>query len=484
VTLLRDEIFKGCDIRGRFGREINESTFRVLGRAMGRLARGRNVIVGGDVRISTPALKRAFIHGLVETGARPVDLGIAPTPAIYFAKRTTGAYGVCIVTASHNPPEDNGLKLMMGDEPAADDLVGRLRGLAYEEAARIEDGHAAVIDRRGSDSTPEDEGALDVSAVTPLVPKYTEWLASCFGAVMGAARRLRVAVDAGNGCMSEPAPALLGRLGFDVVELFCRADGSFPNRAPNPAVAENLVQLSRCVTENSCDCGVAYDGDGDRIAFVAEDGRAFTPEEASVVLIRGLPVAADDKVVYDLKNANVVAREVERLGGRALVEKSGHSYIKTRMIGERALFGCEISGHYFFRHLDGGDDALYATCVFLGILQSGRKKASELRDSVPESFITPDIRLEVSPGRWEEVAVAAGGAFPPESVKCLDGIRVEFADGWGLARPSITEPMITFRFEGDSPEALRSVVARFCAGIGEIGTEVECAVRSLCGDRI
>jgi len=472
MALLCDDIFKGCDIRGRYPRDLDETTFRVLGRAVGRVVNGQSVVVGGDVRLSTGVLKSALVRGLAETGAAVTDLGVAPTPAVYFAKRQTGARALCVVTASHNPPSDNGLKVMIDDEPATDEFIRRLAELARGEEWGEKWGKS-LFSAGAEDGTKTVTAPVFESAAVPLVPRYVDWLVERFSSLAGRRPGLRVGVDAGNGCMGEPAPAVLRRLGFEVVELFCRPDGTFPNRQPNPAVAANLRPLCRCVVENACDLGVAYDGDGDRLAIVAEDGRAFAPEEAAVAFVRHMGVTAGDTVVYDIKSSVIVPREVERLGGRALVEKSGHSYIKKRMIAEDALWGCEISGHYFFRELGGADDALFATCVFLGILVGWGRKASELRDSVPRRFTTPDIRVEAKPGEWEDLVARAERSFPPERVSRLDGIRVEFDDGWALTRPSITEPKITFRFEGDSQEALREVVRRFCGGIGPLGTQVE-----------
>ncbi|MGC8832973.1 MAG: phosphomannomutase/phosphoglucomutase [Armatimonadota bacterium] len=450
---LNAHIFKACDIRGLAGTEITADTAYRIGCAVGLLAKRKlglespRIFVGGDVRPSTPELMTAAIEGLLASGCSAVDLGVVPTPAFYFALEAMEADGGIMVTASHNPAPFNGFKLRVGRMPITPEEieeVHRLAETASPTGVRI--GSAVRID---------------------VLPAYEEHVLS----TAPAPKPLSVVVDCSNGCYSGIAPNLLRRLGMQVHELFCMPDGTFPGHPPNPAVVSNLSALCQKVKEAGADLGVAFDGDGDRVAFVDSRGRPVTADTAAVIFIRNiLHGSAGRKVVYDLKCSMAVEEAIRQVGCVPLMERSGHTFIKTRMLLEKAVFGAEISGHFFYEKLWGGDDGLFSALVMMDLV--GRvAPLAELADAVPTYSITPDLRIPAEglnvPEVLERLKSAAEG-----DVSLLDGLRVVYPEGWALFRPSVTEPAVTLRFETRRPEDLRVVVQRFLAPTPELQQRV------------
>jgi phosphomannomutase/phosphoglucomutase len=435
-------IFKACDIRGVYPRDLDEPLYDRLGRALGTLLRQRTVapavLVGGDVRPSTPSLRASLIAGLVSTGCRVSDLGTVPTPLVYFAARRRQPDGLAVVTASHNPPNHNGLKLSLGPLP-----------ITEAEMARVERTLAEGAFARG-------HGSVEPLSVEE---EYLDFLAAAVRPADG----LCLVLDCGNGTSSALAPRALRRLGCDVLELFCTPDGAFPNRSPNPALPENLTALCQRVREAGARLGVALDGDGDRLALVDDLGRPLTGDQAIILLarhaLRGKPPG--ERVVCDLKCSQAVLEAIQAAGGVPLLERSGHAFIKARMLRENALFGGELSGHFFYRELAGGDDALYSILRVAELLNAAPAPLSAVVDALPHYAITPDLRIPYAaadgPERIERLAAAADG-----DVLRLDGVRVAYPDGWALARCSVTEPLLTFRFEATAGSP-RAIAERFLA---------------------
>lgn len=444
-------IFKACDIRGVYGKELTEQKVHSIGRALGTLLIGKSVTVGGDVRISTPILKSALISGLVASGAQVIDIGIVPTPALYFAKRHLHADACVMVTASHNPPEFNGLKLALGPLPITVEELQHIRGLSDK-----------------GDFTSGPGGVTECN----IIPSYISFIQDIAPKPVGA-HSSKIIVDCGNGCYSEIAPDVFRRFGYRTEELFCAQDGAFPNRNPNSAVAENLHELSDRVRENGAILGVAFDGDGDRVSFMDEQGRFLSSDKAIIILSRH--ILADNpgnRVIHDLKCSSAVSEAVAQAGGIPIPERSGHAFIKTRMISEDAAFGGELSGHYFYRELGGGDDGLYSALLMASILAETGKTLSFLADEIPEYATTPDIRLPYQGDRHEIIERIASG-FSAERVSRLDGVKIDFPDGWGLARVSVTEPVLTFRFEAVDRDRLRDIMKEFLAPVVELRNDVE-----------
>jgi len=426
-------IFKACDIRGVYPDELDERRAKLLGRALGTELDGADCVVGGDVRTSTPALKAALIGGLTASGTRVIDIGTAPTPVCYWARRRLGVRGAAIVTASHNPPEYNGLKFMLGDLPVTPGDVERVR-------RRVEAGEFQRGRGRAERRDVRDE--------------YLRWIEQRFA---GTGAGQTVLVDAGSGTASHWAPEAFRRAGYQVDTLFCEPDGCFPNRSPNPTAPGALAAASAIAAQAEPDFAACFDGDGDRVVFLDETGHVVTPEQALILLARHLvPSEPGAAVVYDQKCTRAVAREVKRAGGRPLAELSGHAFIKRRLTLEGALLAGEVSGHFYFREL-GGDDGIYAALVLGELIARSGRTLAELRRRLPHYYISEDIRLHRPRGDGQAVIARLKAAFADLPQDDRDGVRLEFDGGWALVRPSVTEPAITVRVEGDTPERMEEI---------------------------
>jgi phosphomannomutase / phosphoglucomutase len=425
-------IFKDCDIRGIYGPELNEDTAWRLGRAVGARLLGGIVAVGGDLRPSTSPLKEALMLGLQQSGAHVLDLGILPTPVFYYGQKLLGATGGVMVTASHNPAQYNGFKLIFGDLAVTpEELQTLARAMAVGDF-------------------PSGPGSAQVEAV---LPAYLGFLEHTFAGL----KPHHVVIDAGNGSMWSVAPTALCAAGQMVDELYCTPDGTFPNRDPNPAVPAHLTALQECVLETRAEIGVAYDGDGDRVIFVDELGRIQPADRMLVLLAREvLAHHPGGSVVYDQKSSLVVSEGVLAAGGQPLIEKSGHAFIKRRLLTSGAVLGGEISGHYFFGEL-GGDDALYATLFLLRVLDSLGQTLAQAMGAVPSYPITPDLRFPCTRELAQRILQQLLAAFHDYPVSQLDGVRIAFPHGWALARISVTEPLITLRFEAHSDQELANI---------------------------
>jgi len=434
-------IFKACDIRGAYPDQLDEATARAIGRAVGTELDGADCMLAGDVRTHTPALKAAVMGGLTAAGCHVIDIGIVPTPVAYWAQRTFATAGAVIVTASHNPPDYNGVKFMVGHLPVTPADMERIRRCVESGDFRSGDGSAEARDVRSD---------------------YLDWLAARFE---GAAPGLRVVVDAGNGTMSEWAPDAFARAGCEVVELFCTPDGSFPDRSPNPSRPEALEAAGAKVRETGADLAACFDGDGDRVVFLDERGEFVPAEETLILFVRRLlPERPAAGVVYDLKCTRTVPREIERAGGRPLMERSGHAFIKRRLLAEDALMAGEASGHFFFREI-GGDDGLYAALLMACMLAESPRSLAQMRATIDPYFISEDIRLRIPDGDPAGIVAAVGERFAERPQDHTDGVRVEFGAGWALCRPSVTEPAVTVRVEGDTPEDLERIRAEVLQAI-------------------
>ncbi|MFW5856810.1 MAG: phosphomannomutase/phosphoglucomutase [Planctomycetota bacterium] len=444
--------FKARDIRGRHGEGwITPDGFERIGRALGTLARRRGAdgpfVIAGDVRTHTPALREALGRGLVAAGVQVLDAGTLPTPAFYFAVRRLRAAGGATVTASHNPPAYNGLKYIFGEDPVTPGDLVALERLAEAAPDGVGGGTLEPVDTRDAY-----RGHLSDLCPEPL-------------------DGLRIAVDPGHGCYAGLAGAFLRDRGAEVQTIFDTPDGLFPGRHPDSAVPDHLTALAETVRREGCDLGVAFDGDGDRVSILDETG-TFLPCDALIaVLGRDAVAAAVDgrtgarpAVVYDIKCSRVVAETVEAAGGQALMEKSGHAFIKRRVRQEEAVLGGEVSGHYFYPHLGGGDDGLYTAWRVARLVRHGARPASALVAELPRTCLTPDLRLPADEPAEALVDRLAGRLAGRAELCRLDGLRAAFSDGWALVRPSITEPAVTFRFEADHPEGLLRVVDAFLGG--------------------
>jgi phosphomannomutase/phosphoglucomutase len=397
--------------------------------------------VGRDGRLSSVELAAALQAGLRSAGMHVIDIGMATTPMVYFATRLMDTGAGIAVTGSHNPPAHNGFKIVLDGASLYGEGITALR-----DAMRL---------------PIESASASGGRTQMQIMPCYT---ARLMGDIR-MARPMKIAIDCGNGVAGAAAPALFRALGCEVVELFCEVDGSFPGHHPDPADPQNLQDLIYCLRYSDCEVGLAFDGDGDRLGVVTKTGQIIWPDRQLILFARDvLSRNPGAEILYDVKCSRHVARAITEAGGKATMWKTGHSLIKAKMRETGALLAGEMSGHIFFKERwYGFDDGIYAAARLLEIL-SGAPDPSALLESLPQSCATPEIKLETAEGEQFDLveALRAQGQFPgAQSINDLDGIRVDYADGFGLARPSNTTPTVVLRFEGDTVAALARIEEDF-----------------------
>lgn len=422
-------IFQACDIRGVAGKDLTDVMARRIALAVGVKLAGQKVVVGGDIRLSTPSLQRIMIDGLAESGCRVIDIGTVATPVFYYALKVTEATGGVMVTASHNPSKYNGFKLVLGPKPVTEEAVAQI-------------GHMVAINAR-----TEGQGSVEE---LPVLEGYIEQTAkkACPGA-------LKVVIDAGNGATATIAPKLFQRLGYEVIAINCTPDGRFPNHPPNPALAENLKALGEAVRMHGAALGIGFDGDGDRVGFVDENGRPLDNDDIMVLIARHYLARERGAIIYDAKCSMVVPEQVAKAGGRPVMARAGHTFSKTAFLKEKALFAGEISGHFFFREL-GYDDGMFSGLKVCELVANQGSLAAQV-DAIPNYLLTPDIRVPyLGPDKANVLAQVADklAAYKPN---LIDGVRIEFDDGWGMIRASVTEPLFTLRFEAKTAERLKAI---------------------------
>jgi phosphomannomutase/phosphoglucomutase len=436
------EIFRAYDIRGVAGRTLTVEAVRAIGRALGSLA--PEYAVGRDGRSSGPSLVDALCEGLQASGANVVDIGMAPTPVVYYAAHHLGCGSCVAVTGSHNPPEYNGLKMVVEGHTLSGDEIQALR-------ERIE-----------SEEWREGAGKRRSAAV------LDDYVKRITGDVR-LARPMRIAIDCGNGVAGTVAPRLYRELGCEVEELYSEVDPTFPHHHPDPSHTENLADLIAAVRRGSAELGFAFDGDGDRLGVVTRDGAIIFPDRqlmlfAADVLSRN-PGA---EIIYDVKSTRLLAPWIERHGGKPLMWKTGHSLIKAKLAETGAPLAGEMSGHTFFKERwYGFDDALYAGARLLEILSRSRD-ASGVLTSLPDAPSTPELQWKLAEGEPHALVARLQAAKPfpnAERIITIDGVRAEYADGFGLARASNTTPVIVLRFEADTDAALARIQGEFRAAL-------------------
>ncbi len=424
-------IYKECDIRGVYPSEFDENDAYKIGRAVGTMMPGAILAIGGDVRLSTPVLKERLTAGLRDSGANILDIGMVPTPAFYFSLGRLQTDGGLMVTASHNPARYNGFKLMFNNTPVTPEIIQRIKESA--EAGKFFSG----------------KGSCEAVGITQ---DYEDSVKKAFTP----AKSLKVVLDCCNGATGKLAPDLFKIIGHDVVPLYCEFDGSFPNRDPNPAVYENLTDLRSKVLETGADFGAAFDGDGDRVVFVDDLGRVINSERSFVIFINEYLKHRPSSVVYDIKSSSVVRDAVLELGGKPIMERSGHAFIKKTFLENRSALAGEISGHFFFGEL-GYDDGIYAALKMAEIAGKSSEKLSAAVDRIPKTIITPDIRIKCSYGERDEWLGRVSKAGESYHILLIDGVRVEFPYGWLLVRKSVTEESITLRIEATNETSLQKI---------------------------
>jgi phosphomannomutase/phosphoglucomutase len=441
------EIFRTYDIRGVVEKSLTPPVVRDIGRALGSLGRERGAptfAVCRDGRLSGPELVEALSAGLTAAGADVVDIGMGPTPLAYFAAHHLGCGSCVAVSGSHNPPEYNGLKMVVGGTTLYGDDIQRLR-------TRIEQG-----DLESGSGKRTSANVLDA---------YVERIAGD----VKLARPMRVAIDCGNGVAGMLAPRLYRRLGCEVTELYCEVDGRFPNHHPDPAQPKNLADLIRTLRSGSAELGLAFDGDGDRLGVVTKDGEIIFADRQLMLLARDvLSRHPGAQIIYDVKSTRLLAPWIERYGGRPLIWKTGHSLIKAKLKETGALLAGEMSGHTFFKERwYGFDDALYGAARLLEVLSREADPSAALK-ALPNAPSTPELHWALAEGEPHALVekLQAAKPFPgAERVLTIDGVRAEYRDGFGLARASNTTPVIVLRFEADNAAALERIKKEFRAAL-------------------
>jgi phosphomannomutase / phosphoglucomutase len=437
-------IFRAYDIRGVVGKSLDEGVARLIGQAVGSLMAEqglREIVVGRDGRLSGPALSEALIEGLRAAGRDVIDIGMAPTPVVYFGAFQLNT-GCCIaLTGSHNPPDYNGFKIVVGGET--------LHGGA------IQDLYARIAEGRLSSSGNGGLQQFDI---------LDDYVSRISGDVQ-LERRLRVVVDCGNGVAGVIAPAVLEAIGCEVEPLYCEVDGNFPNHHPDPSEPENLRDLTMMVKRLGFDLGIAFDGDGDRLGVVSADGENIFPDRllmlfAQDVLSRN-PGAA---IIYDVKCTGHLAGHVLRNGGSPIMWKTGHSLIKAKMRETEAELAGEMSGHFFFRERwFGFDDGIYSAARLLEILAADGREPTEVFAELPKGVSTPELKVKMEEGAHYAYMdrFAARARFETAKIATIDGIRADWPDGWGLVRCSNTTPCLVLRFDADNEVALARIQNAF-----------------------
>ncbi len=455
-------IFKAYDIRGIVNKTLTAEITRKIGQAIGSEAQDRGqlkIVVARDGRLSGPELSEALIAGLQQSGREVVDIGRVPTPVLYFASHYLGNGSGIMLTGSHNPPEYNGMKMMLCGDTLHGEAIMALKERI--ESNRLINAEGSVQNAEGSVQT------LDV------VPSYIERVTSD----VRLERPLKIVIDCGNGVAGEVAPQLYRALGCEVIDMFCEVDGNFPNHHPDPSKPENMMPLARAVTEQGADLGLAFDGDGDRLGVIDSAGKIIWPDRYLMLMaIDVLTRQPGAQIIYDVKCTNHLEKIISDHGGQPLMWKSGHSLIKAKMQESGAQLAGEMSGHVFFKERWlGFDDALYAGARLLEIVSSESEGSSKMFTSLPESVSTPELSIKMHDEEHFRLMekLKSSAHFPGARLIDIDGMRLEFEDGWALVRASNTTPSLVLRFEANDAAALSRIQDMIRSQLSSIAPDLD-----------
>lgn len=436
-------IFRAYDIRGIVGESITPELIYTLGKAIGSVAQEQGeqtIITARDGRLSGPILMKALQKGLRESGCDVIDIGQVPSPVLYFATRYLHYRSGVMLTASHNPSDYNGLKIVLAGKSLSEGTIDELY-------LRIQ-----------ADGFKSGKGSYQQLSVTEAyLNRITQDISL--------ARPLRVVLDCGNGVGGVIAPELLRHLGCDVIELFCDVDGYFPNHHPDPSAPENLKDLIASVKQHKADIGLALDGDGDRLGVVTNRGEIIWPDRQ--LMLYAMDVLSRNPgalIIYDIKSTSHLEKLIAENGGQSLMWKTGHSIMKTKLEETGALLAGEMSGHIFFKERwYGFDDGLYTAARLLEIIAKSKKDVSDLFSELPNGINTPELKLPIAEDKKFAFiqAFQTHVTFPGAKLSKIDGVRANFSDGWGLVRASNTSPYLTLRFEADNLSALKRIQSLF-----------------------
>ena len=437
---INPQIFREYDIRGLVDKDLTRDSTERIGKGIGTYIRrngGKTLTVGYDMRVSSIPFRDSLIRGINSTGCDVINIGMVPTPVAYFSLHHLKPDGGVMITGSHNPAEFNGFKVSHGLHSLYGERIQELRELINRNDYELGMGklrHESILE---------------------------DYIQSICGLVK-VSRSVKVVVDGGNGCFGIVGPKLLNRIGADITELYCEPDGNFPNHHPDPTVAKNMVDLIDKVKEEGAELGIGFDGDADRIGIVDEKGNIIWGDQLLMIFARDLlkrkPGAT---VVGEVKCSQNLFKDIEKHGGTAVMSAAGHSLIKKKMQETNALLAGEMSGHICFADdYYGFDDAIYAACRILQIVASSKKKVSEMLTDVPKTAATPEIRVDCPDDRKFEIVRELTENFRKQyDVIDLDGVRVNFENGWALIRASNTQPVIVLRFEANNADELDEIIS-------------------------
>jgi phosphomannomutase / phosphoglucomutase len=437
-------IFRAYDIRGIVGKSLTKEIVYDIGRAVGSEAKElgcKTIVVGRDGRNSSPGLAESLSQGIVSTGCHVLDIGMVPTPVLYFVVQHTDGRSGVMITGSHNPAEYNGLKIMVKGETLAGPRIQQLKQRIDKQA--FSTGQGSI----------EQNGMFAGEYIGTLCEDIQ------------VTRTMKVVLDCGNGVAGELAPVLFKTLGCEVIELFCEVDGNFPNHHPDPSKPENLAELVSAVKHYHADLGLAFDGDGDRLGVIDSKGKIIWPDRQMMLFAKDvLAGKPGSEIIFDVKCSRHLPDQIVKFGGRPLMWKTGHSFMKAKLKETGAKLAGEMSGHIFFNdRWFGFDDALYSAARLLQILSEDHRSSAEVFADFPDSINTPELNVELAEGENYKFieSLFASGNFMGGKVTDIDGMRLDFADGWGLVRASNTTPSLVIRFEADSKDALAKIQEQF-----------------------
>ncbi len=454
MTELAADIFKAYDIRGVVDKTLTVEAVHAIGQVLGTIALEQNIhtiVVGRDGRLSGPRLQTVLMEGVTASGCDVIDIGMVPTPLVYFAAQYFGSGSGLALTGSHNPPDHNGIKMMIGGETLAAEAIQVIRQRILEQHLRQGKGQIrqeSVIDRY-------------MTRITDDVKM---------------ARSMQIVMDCGNGVAGAVAPQLFRNLGCEVIELFSEVDGHFPNHHPDPSQPENLQDLIAKVQSSGAELGIAFDGDGDRLGVVTPDGTIIWSDRQMMLFARDvLERQANAEIIYDVKCSQQLPKVILEAGGKATMSRTGHSFIKKALRESGAALAGEMSGHIFFNERwYGFDDGLYAGCRLMELLSKASSTPQEVFATLPDTVNTPELRIHFADGNHHAFMsrLAAAADFPTGKVSLIDGIRVDFEDGFGLVRASNTTPILVLRFEASTEPGLETIMQQFRTLISRVDPEL------------
>jgi len=456
---LPKNIFKAYDIRGIYDHELNNKTVKLIAKALSVIYKNKNdkIVIGRDGRLSSETLSNALIEGFLESGKDIIDIGQVPTPLLYYAVNYFKLNSGIIITGSHNPKDYNGLKIIMDGHALAGNEIQKIyENIKLKNYIQPKKNHNAKLQNIKIDNIYIDELLTDININ----------------------KKLKVAIDAGNGAAGPIALEAYRKLGHEIIDLYCDVDGNFPNHHPNPSDPKNLKDLISCVKENDCDIGIAFDGDGDRCLIIDNLGKVLWPDKQMMVYAKDiLSTNKNEKIVYDVKSSKDLANIVKEYEGVPVICRTGHSYIKMKMKETSAILGGEMSGHIFFKdRWYGFDDGIYAGLRMLEIVSCNNKTSSEIFMELPKSYSTPEINIPVDKDGFQHEFMekfSCSAIIKDAEITKIDGVRADFESGWGLIRASNTTPCLVMRFEAKSEEMLKSIQDIFIKEIFKIDSSLE-----------